>query len=329
MSPSSFGVSFDGFASFQDALGQARRVEAAGVGKLWMAEHLGYRQSLVMCTAFALATERAAVVPTAISPFLWNPVSVAMAMATIAEAAPGRAALALGSGNPMFLAEAGAVLERPVQAMREFIACLRQLWSGVPGDFRGERFGLHGMRMAFVPEGDIPIYVAAMGPRMLRLAGAHADGVVLSAGLSVEHAALSLRRVAEGAESAGRDPADIRRASYLYIAVDEDHAAARDLLRSRIAFMMRNDFVAESVSASGIPIDRIAVKEAVARRDLAAAARLIPDAAVDAFAVCGPMETCRRRLAAYQAAGIEEPVLLIAGSGAGERAVLEAISSPG
>ncbi len=324
---SGFGVSFDGFASFADALALARRAEEAGADGLWMAEHLGYRQSLVSCTAFALRTARARVVPTAISPYLWSPVSVAMAMATIAEAAPGRAALALGSGNPMFLAEAGAKLERPLTAMREFIACLRQLWSGEPGAYRGEMFRLDGMRMAFLPPEPIPLYLAAMGPRMLRLAGALADGVVLSAGLTVEYAAESLAMAEAGAREAERDPAALRRAAYVYIAVDPDRAAAVERLRPKIAFMMRNDFVAPSVAGSGIAIDRDAVKEAISRRDMGAAASLIPDEAVEAFGVCGAPGDCAARIAGYRAAGVEEIVLLIAGDAAGEAAALDLVRS--
>ena len=320
-----FGVSFDGFAPFADALALARRAEAAGAGSLWMAEHLGYRQSLVSCTAFALETARATVVPTAISPHLWSPVSVAMAMATIAEAAPGRAALALGSGNPMFLVEAGTRLERPLVAMREFIACLRQLWSGEAGAYEGEIFRLDGMRMAFRPPRPIPLYLAAMGPRMLRLAGELVDGVLLSAGLTVEYSAQSLAMAEAGARAVGRDPAALRRAAFLYTAVDANRAAAVERLRPKIAFMMRNDFVAPSVAGSGIAIDRDAVKQAIARRDMKTAAKLIPDEAVEAFAVCGSPEDCKRRIAEYRAVGIDETVLLIVGDTDAEAAALDLI----
>ena len=322
---SAFGVSFDGFAPFADALALARRAEAAGAGSLWMAEHLGYRQSLVSCTAFALETARATVVPTAISPHLWSPVSVAMAMATIAEAAPGRAALALGSGNPMFLVEAGTRLERPLVAMREFIACLRQLWSGEAGAYEGEIFRLDGMRMAFRPPRPIPLYLAAMGPRMLRLAGELVDGVLLSAGLTVEYSAESLAMAEAGASAVGRDPAALRRAAFLYTAVDANRAAAVERLRPKIAFMMRNDFVAPSVAGSGIAIDRDAVKQAIARRDMETAAKLIPDEAVEAFAVCGTPEDCKRRIAEYRAVGIDEIVLLIVGGTDAEAAALDLI----
>ena len=290
-----------------------------------MAEHLGYRQSLVSCTAFALETARATVVPTAISPHLWSPVSVAMAMATIAEAAPGRAALALGSGNPMFLVEAGTRLERPLVAMREFIACLRQLWSGEAGAYEGEIFRLDGMRMAFRPPRPIPLYLAAMGPRMLRLAGELVDGVLLSAGLTVEYSAESLAMAEAGARAVGRDPAALRRAAFLYTAVDANRAAAVERLRPKIAFMMRNDFVAPSVAGSGIAIDRDAVKQAIARRDMETAAKFIRDEAVEAFAVCGTPEDCKLRIAEYRAVGIDEIVLLIVGDTDGEAAALDLI----
>ena len=87
--------------------------------------------------------------------------------------------------------------------------------------------------------------------------------------------------------------------------------------------MMRNDFVAPSVAGSGIPIDRDAVKAAISRRDMDAAAELVPDEAVEAFGICGTPEDCERRIAEYQTAGIEEAVLLIVGDADGEAAALD------
>ena len=309
------GLSFDGFASFDEALATARRAVDAGARSLWMAEHLGYRQSLVSCMAFALRTERAAVVPTALSPYMWHPMAVAMAMATIAEAAPGRAAIALGTGNPMFLRESGIEPDRPVRVMREFIECVKRLWAGEPVRYEGETVRLDGARMAFEPGSEIPIYVAAMGDQMLRLAGRIGDGVVLSAGLSTDYAAQSLALTAEGAAKAGRDFASVRKAAYIYTAVSEDGRRAIDAVRGKIAFLMRNEFLAENVRQSGIEMDREAVMDAVRRRDFDAATRLIPDEAAEAFAVAGTPARCRDRLEAYLGAGIEEPVLSVLGDG--------------
>jgi len=319
------GVSFDGFLPLQDALALAQRAEAAGAGSLWMAEHLGYRQSLVCCTAFALLTRNATVVPTAVSPYLWHPMAVAMALATIDEAAPGRAAIALGTGNPMFLQENGITPDKPVRVMREFVEALRALWTGEAVEYRGEKVTLNGARMMFRPSGTVPIYIAAMGEQMLALSGRIADGVVLSAGLSTDYAKRSLALAEEGARKAGRDPASLRKAAYIYTAASDDGKQAVATLREKLAFLMRNKFIAANVAEAGIDIDLEAVRDAVARRDMREATRLVPEEAVEAFACGGTLADCRRRLEEYVAAGIEEIVLVLVGTDAGREKPLSLV----
>ena len=307
------GVAFDGFIPTGEAIDLARKAVDAGARSLWMAEHLGYREAALTCMAFALSTERAMLIPTAVSPYLWHPTPTAMAMATLAEAAPGRAALAVGVGNPLFLKESGKELIKPVRAVREFVECLRGLWSGEAVHYNGEMFRLAGARMGFRPSSSIPIYIAAMGPDMLRLTGRMADGVVLSAGLSTGFVKHSLSLTTEAAKKAGRDPGSLRKAGYLHFAVSENSKDAIETLRSKLAFLLRNKFLAENIAASGIPIDQEAIIAAVARRDMAAASRLVPDEAVEAFTVGGTPRQCRERLQAYMDAGLEEPVLSILG----------------
>lgn len=309
------GISFDGFLPFGETVELAQRAVDAGADSLWMAEHLGYRQSLVCCTAFALQTRDAVVVPTAVSPYLWHPMAIAMALATIDEAAPGRAAIALGTGNPLFLQENGVAIEKPVRVMREFVEAVRGLLSGEPVDYQGETVRLAGARMMFTPAAPIPIFIAAMGEQMLKLSGRIGDGIVLSAGLSPEFARRSLALVAEGARKAGRDAAKLRKAAYIYTAVSDDGRSAIAALRAKLAFVMRNKFITDNVEESGIDIDLEAIRSALARRDMDEAARLVPEEAVDAFACGGTLADCRRRLEKYLAAGIEEPVLVLVGEG--------------
>lgn len=319
------GISFDGFLSFKETVALARRAVEAGAGGLWMAEHLGYRQSLVCCTAFALQTEHAVVVPTAVSPFMWHPMAIAMALATIDEAAPGRAAIALGTGNPMFLEENGIAIEKPVRVMREFVEAVRALLSGEAVEYQGETLRLAGARMMFTPAAAIPIYVAAMGEQMLKLTGRIGDGIVLSAGLSADHVQHSLGLVAEGARKAGRDYHKLRKAAYIYTAVSDDGKTAITALRSKLAWVMRNKLITANVAASGIDIDLEAIRAAIAKRDMDEATRLVPDEAVAAFACGGTPADCRRRLEEYIAAGVEEPVLVIVGDGAAREKPLSLI----
>jgi 5,10-methylenetetrahydromethanopterin reductase len=308
------GVSFDGFIRTGEAIALAQRAVEAGAKSLWVAEHLGYREAIATCMAFAIKAPGPMLVPTAVSPYLWHPTPTAMAMATLDEVAPGCAAIAVGAGNPLFLQESGRAVEKPVRAMREFTQALRKLWSGEAVHVDGEFVKLAGARLAFKPSASIPIYIAAIGPDMLRLAGRIGDGVALSAGLSTDSVRQSIALCAAGAAKDARDLSEFRRAGYLFFGVSHNAREAVDAVRQKLAFVMRNKFLGANIKASGIPIDQEAVIAAIARRDIAEATRLVPDEAVEAFAIAGTPQHCTKRLRDFIEAGIDEPVLGLLGS---------------
>ena len=101
------GVFFDGFSSPAEMLEVARRAEDAGAASLWFAQHMGYRDAFVWATVAAQATRTIALVPTAISPYLWPPLPVAMAMGALAELAGDRARLVVSVGNLLDLGQVG------------------------------------------------------------------------------------------------------------------------------------------------------------------------------------------------------------------------------
>lgn len=311
-----YGVSFDGFVSTSEALATARGASAAGIDAMWMAEHLGYREAMVTSMGFRMQSENAFVIPTAVSPYLWHPVPTAMALATMAEVGTAPVGIALGVGNPLFLAEAGREIVKPVRAIREFVECLKALWTGEPVTCEGEFFPLAGTRLAFTPPVPLVTYIAAMGEQMLRLTGRIADGVALSAGLSPAFCKASLERMDEGAVQAGRDPATIRRAAYIYCAVSEDPAVARDIVRPKLAFLLRNRKLSENLELTGVPVDQDAIIAAISRRDMETAAALVPDEAVDAYAIAGTPRECHDKLDEFLAVGIDEPVLMVQGEDA-------------
>ena len=74
------GVFFDGFSSTAEMLEVCREAELAGASSLWFAQHMGYREAVVSATAAASVTQSATLVPVAISPYLWTPLPVAMAL---------------------------------------------------------------------------------------------------------------------------------------------------------------------------------------------------------------------------------------------------------
>jgi 5,10-methylenetetrahydromethanopterin reductase len=312
--PVRVGVSFDGFATTNEAIALAQRAVAAGAKSLWVAEHLGYREAIATCMAFALKAPGPLLVPTAVSPYLWHVTPTAMALATLDEVAPGRAAIAIGTGNPLFLQESGRAVEKPVRANREFTEALRRLWSGEAVHMDGDFVRLAGARLAFKPSAPLPIYIAAIGPDMLRLAGRIGDGVVLSAGLSTDSVKQSLALCAEGAAKDKRDLTSFRRAGYLFFGTSRDAKEAVDAVRQKLAFVMRNKFLGANIKASGIRVDQEAVIAAIAKRDIAGATALVPDEAVEAFGIAGTPQHCTRRLGDFIDAGIDEPVLGLLGS---------------
>jgi 5,10-methylenetetrahydromethanopterin reductase len=320
MAATTIGISFDGFQSLPDAMAVARDGVAAGAKSLWMAEHLGYREPMTSCMAFALGFPGIKVVPTAISPYLRHPMPTAMALATMAEASPGCVAVALGVGNPMFLGESGLAIEKPVRALRESIAMLRALWSGERVEQEGMLHTLKGARLAFTPPQPIPVYLTPMKEQNLRLSGQLADGVVLSAGLSSGFVRQSLAFVDQERVAAGRTAAPFTKAAYIYFLASDSPKAAYHTLRQRLAFLMRNRFLDENIAHSGLPIDQAAIMDAVARRDMDEAARLVPESAVEAFAIAGSRQQCRDGIGRFIDAGLDELVLIMAGDAA-DRAV--------
>jgi 5,10-methylenetetrahydromethanopterin reductase len=314
-------VAFDGMTSLQTAVAVAREAEAAGLHAMWLAEHVGYREATLSALAVAAATSRLAVIPTALTPYLHAPVVAAMALGTLAEAAPGRVRAAVGLGNPLALRESGVDPRQPVRAVGDYLQALRGLLRGDAVHSSGDVVRLAGARLSFTPP-PVPLYVAAIRDRMLALAGAAADGVVLSAGLTTVYMVASLARVEAAARAAGRDPKDVLAAGYVITAVSADGRTAIEAARSKLAFLLRNTYLADNVRTSGVPVDQEAIAAAVARRDLDAARRLVSDDAVEAFAAAGTPDACRGRLEQYAGAGLAEIVLSITGAPEGRALAL-------
>ncbi|WBY00554.1 LLM class flavin-dependent oxidoreductase [Ramlibacter tataouinensis] len=307
-------MSFDGFVPIREAVSIAQRAEELGARSYWIAEHLGYREAFSTATAIAMHTRTGRIVPTAISPYLRHPMPMAMALASLDELAPGRAGVAVGVGNPLFLKENGLAAEKPLAAVRDYLEALGGLLAGQPQHKQGQTFSLDGAKLAFTGPQSVPLYVAAMGPAMLKLSGAVANGVLLSAGLSTQYSKHQLDAVAGAAKEAGRDPAKVRKASYVYFMADSGGTAARQTVREKLAFLFRNDKIKENLAYSGIQVDQEAVMAAIARRDTAAAAKLVPDEAIHQLTIFGDVATCRRRIREYLDAGLEEIVLSLIGN---------------
>lgn len=321
------GVFFDGFCPTAEMLEVAATAEAAGAASLWFAQHMGYRDAIVWAAAAAGVTRRATLVPTAITPYLWPPLPVAMAMSTLAESSGGRVALAVSVGNLLNLDQSGVEPVRPVRAMRDYVEALRTLQAGKVAHVEGVIHTLRGAKMGFAEHLACPIYVASTGPQMLGLAGEIGDGVLLSAGLTLVSCRRCIDLAEAGARKIGRDPAAVRKAAFINMAVSHDGASARAAMLRKLAFLFRSRGHADNIASSGLDIDHQAIIDCLARHDLDAATRLLPERAAQAFAVAGTPTECRDRLAEYLAIGLDEPIVEVTGSREERRLALDLIGA--
>jgi 5,10-methylenetetrahydromethanopterin reductase len=319
------GVFFDGFSTTAEMLDVSRRAEAAGTHSLWFAQHMGYRDAIVWATAAANATTSIALVPTAISPYLWPPLPVAMAMATLGEIAPGRARLVVSVGNLLNLSESGVEPVAPIRVMREYVGALRALHDGEVARQEGRVHQLRGAKMVFDAGPRYPLYLASTGPQMLKLAGEIGDGVLLSAGLTLVSCRNCLAHAQAGIIAAGRERESFSRASLINFRVSRDGNAAKAAVLRKLAFLFRNRGHAENIKSSGLDIPHEKIIQSLAQHDLDAATRLIPPEAANIFAVAGTPDECGERLAEYLAVGLDEPVIEVTGTDEERALALEVV----
>lgn len=275
----------------------------AGRRRIWIANHLFQRDPIALAGAALAADANIDVALMAMSPFTLHPVQLAMSVATLAEFYPGRVALCLGVGAPADLASVAVAADKPLGPMREAIHVTRAVLAGETVKFEGQSFSVRQRRLVN-PAADVPIILAASGPKMLEMAGAEADGVLISAATSVEFVRWCLAHVAAGAK--GRA---VRRIGLVYGAVADEAAAAHQRLRRMLAITLRGAHHTQNLELAGNKLDQAALAAAVAAEDWPAAFGLISDRIVATHAASGTPSDVAARFSAYRSAGLDELVL--------------------
>jgi probable F420-dependent oxidoreductase len=221
----------------------ARTLEDSGFDGLWTTEtpHDPYLPLVVA----ALATSKITVGTGIATAFTRSPMVTALTAWDIQKASNGRFILGLGSQVKAHNARRYSTpVERPGSQMRELIAALRHIWGAFQGEHPLEFHGEHYTLDLFTPmhspgaieHPNIPIYIAAVGDYMYRLAGELADGVHVHSFNTREYLeATALPALAVGLEKAGRERSEVKLTSSLFAVIGGDPAMER-AVRSQIAF---------------------------------------------------------------------------------------------
>jgi 5,10-methylenetetrahydromethanopterin reductase len=228
-----------------------------------------------------------------------------MAAATLDEYFPGRVQLCFGAGAPRDLEAVALIAEQPVRTLRESIEISRTLLAGDTIAFEGQRFRISGRRLAMGAR-EVPIKLAASGPRMLELAGEISDGAVLSAATSPQFICWSLDHVRRGEERSRRK---VQKAALVLCAADDNERTAHDRLRRRLAFILRGQHHARNLELAGTKLDQIALADAFARGDWATVEALVNDDVVCRHSASGTPSQVAAALSAYRKVGLDEIVI--------------------
>ncbi len=303
-----------------DAVPLAREAERLGFDSVWASEAWG-SDAVTVATWLAAHTERIGIGTAVMQIPARTPTSTAMTAITLDHLSGGRFRLGLGVSGPQVVEGwYGVPFDAPLRRTREYVEIVRQvLRREKPVEYEGEHFRLPAdggtglgkpLKVGVKPiRPDLPIYLAAMGPRNITLVAEIADGW-LPILLSPDRPEAWRPYLENGFARRDGAPAGFDVAAMIPVVPGHDVEACRDALRPLVARYVGGmgakgtNFYNALVSRYGYEADarRIQVLFLDGSRTEAAAA--VPDALIDEVALVGPVERIRDRLAAWREAGI-------------------------
>ncbi|ULR55416.1 LLM class flavin-dependent oxidoreductase [Streptomyces deccanensis] len=160
----------------------ARRAEALGADDLWVVEDLGWNGG-VSAAAVALGATHRLRVGIGITPApLRSPALLAMELATLARAFPGRLVAGIGHGVREWMVQVGVAPRSPLALLEETITSVRALLRGERVELTGREVRLDGVKLVHPPTEVPPVVAGVVRPRSLELSGRVADGTLIAEG---------------------------------------------------------------------------------------------------------------------------------------------------
>ncbi len=299
-----------------DRLAIVSEAEQLGYTSLWIAEVAG-PDAFVSLAALALNTKKAELATGVVPIQIRTPGVMAMGFLTLNELSGGRAIAGLGVSSPVIVERwHGASYQKPVTAMRECVAIMRQLFTDGRSKFDGEIYKSDfrlGMR-ATAPQPP-KIYLAGLNAPMLRLAGEVADGVLMNYS-APESIPPMIKHIHDGAKAAGRDPSAIDVGIYIRMCITEDEDQAVDSFRRELAGYAFVDSYNKMFARYGMSAEFDEVRRLWKEGKRDEAPKAIKEESCRKIAVFGPAQAGRDFVARFRAAGVTHPVVFPIGPAA-------------
>jgi len=262
--------------------------ERVGFDTVLASCHYFNRDPYVALDRIAAATDEVALGPAAANPYDTHPVALASRVATIQEVSDGRAVFGVGPGDRSTLSALGVEREKPLRRVLETFKVAQDLWAGESVDIDGT-FRAADADLEYPVEGEIPVYVGAQGPHMIRMAAKHADGVLYN-GSHPRDMAWAAEQVEEGLEDRPDERGEFDFAAYASVSVADEEAAAREAARPPVAFIAGG---AAPPVLERHELDRERAAEiggAIEAGEFTEAFGLVTEEMIDAFCIAGTPE---------------------------------------
>ncbi len=290
--------------------------EERGFGCVWKGES-NSRDPMVFMSAMAARTSTLDVGSAIYHVFGRTPVSLAIQAATLNEFAQGRMILGLGVANPIIAAWHGESFERPLGRLREYLEVFHAAYSGERVDYKGDFYSVDGFRLAFEPPGyPLRVWIAGLGPQMCRLAGKLSDGLIVNMANPPMIEGM-VHTFHEGAQEAGKNPADLTVVSKVRVSLNEDVEKAKWALKKVLTFYCLAGGYSDMLRKMGWDSVVDTVRATYDSDGFHTARKQVPDEMIDDVPMYAgaDLDGLPEKLAGYEAAGSQRCVAAYVPSG--------------
>jgi 5,10-methylenetetrahydromethanopterin reductase len=300
----------------QDAIRYVQYAESKGFEAVWQAESRLVRDAIVPMAAFAATTSRIKIGSGVINNWTRNAAVIAATFLTLDDLAPDRIILGIGAWWDPLAKKVGIDRSKPLLAMREVVATVRDLLARKRVSFQGEFVQLDDVELDVVhgrkTPRNVPIYIGATGPQMMALTGEIADGAVLNYLVSPAYNASAMEQLETGAKKAGKHIDQIDRPQLVVCSVDNDRKKALDGARKLVTQYLGQQ--PHIMKASGVSQDLLesigqVLTWPATEEQILEAMQLVPDDVVQLITASGTPDEVKRKVREYVQAGATCPIL--------------------
>ncbi|PSN83294.1 hypothetical protein B9Q01_05275 [Candidatus Marsarchaeota G1 archaeon OSP_D] len=319
-----FGLGLTTAMEANQIIDLAKRAEQLGFDSLWISEDPYDRHSLALTSIITYITQKIKIATGILNVYTMNPVYMAMAVATLAEIGKERIVLGIGRGvRSLIEGDLHIPYGSPITYAKEYLITLKRLLAGKRVSYIGKEIKLSNSKLHFLSTNtkiNIPILLAAMGPKMISLAAQYADGVILNSCTSIEHAIFA-RKIFYKKWKRKSEPII---ACSLWTNVNDDFETALMQMKKRVGFLLSIPGFGEAFlkysNLTDVDLSKLRKVflwdkpygdplwhfEHAKNKDVI---DLVPNDVVDKLTICGSIKRCKQKINRYFDAGVTVAII--------------------